>query len=679
MREQWKRLLGAALLVAAAALGTAGPAAGFQIVGHDVIEGRAYHKIVANEKTERGERIRAAAGTGFPDGHALLEHLIGEHYLSLPYGREPLEGLPFLGSGRADLIFSRQFSSNGQCFHFMAQRQDVRTDEWEVGAPDGVKPPAGMTRDAYQRCISVLTRLVERLLNPPDGDRDPQDTYAVIHMITDSFSDAHSERVKEEQLIYLKPWRLTAWPNLANPLPPYHKWEHFLSLDHHQVFDDRDWDFASRSADTDADPGDPACEKRKHPYLWGPDCISPKGEAAVDAVADFLFVLAHMDRTGSSAERHIIAEDDGRLLDTEAAALWKVFLEAHFKHVLAESRGTAPEKVDFPQQNTADIGWRPGWNFGLSLRPDRTPGDRVAAVVESYYMNVSFLPFQAGSAVAIDLDDGRTGRSPVAVDLLLFRLLVSENVAIGFRPFTVHNTEGYSVTSSSLHADLYFWDWFWLQVQSKRYFHQERVAAQELSDSWAIAIGYAHPIGDRLREEGPYHGGLLASWKAASLAEKDGEGWALDVTGLATFIPSRERSGLGAEIGLRGRDWAERGRVRLALGVSFDREAAGTTEEQSDKEALGDTRMDGWLAAGVFLAHDAVYLGLMPVLRVAAGGDRITGDGEGNVNVAALEMRLHVLDALVLGAFGTIYSYDESRTTSLDELWGLRVGLRKTW
>ncbi len=105
------------------------PLAAHTTRGHNVIEAAAYKNLL---KKNKGDIPR------FPDysGKEILEYLIAQRILRTPpcypvsrqldpaclnyMHQDSLRWLPVIGSGDMDAIMYRQFSENGQNFHFMA-------------------------------------------------------------------------------------------------------------------------------------------------------------------------------------------------------------------------------------------------------------------------------------------------------------------------------------------------------------------------------------------------------------------------------------------------------------------------------------------------------------------------------------------------------------------------------
>jgi len=231
-------------------------------------------------------------------------------YLPVADGEENVDGV-WLGSHLPDHSFANQLESYGQCFHFQARAEDV------YGSPDTDAIPDRLVREAYTRCMNLLDILVRGIIFDPARSRQRgADVYTMIHIIEDSFSDAHAARtVHDWKIAYLKPWRLRSWI-------PYVLFFHTSGLKYHvgeshhgAISDERDFGYLR---DT------PGC-RAQDSKLVERGCLSERGLKAADAVAELLILLAR------HAECHERAGDQRRAcpgLDKD----WNAYKKAYFEH-----------------------------------------------------------------------------------------------------------------------------------------------------------------------------------------------------------------------------------------------------------------------------------------------------------------------------------------------------------
>ncbi|MBC8145578.1 MAG: hypothetical protein H7X80_08320, partial [bacterium] len=187
------------------------PLRAFDTPGHDVIEAAAYKWMLTMPRGSFPELPNES-------GKSILDTLISCGLLHRPEGyNDPhtelglRDRLPIVGSGDPDLIFQRQFSANGQQFHFMATPEDVYNS---VDTEHEPRPefPRDLLEKAYPRCIRFLSGLTAEVLW---GDREEianaeRGVYSVLHSIVDSYSNAHASRTDDlRQIRYVKGWDVT--------------------------------------------------------------------------------------------------------------------------------------------------------------------------------------------------------------------------------------------------------------------------------------------------------------------------------------------------------------------------------------------------------------------------------------------------------------------------------------
>lgn len=302
---RWAAVAGLALLAA--------PAAAFDAFGHEVTEARAYRLLLDLPATAAG-----------PSGKEVLARLIARGVLDPPrcWGATPAAGgdacaqsedaldwLPVLGAAAPDLILTRQLADNGQCFHFMAHSSDLLGPGDRNGA-DGL--PAGNV--ARERCVALLTALVDELARDPVGAREEnRGAYALVHAVQDSYSPAHVERAGAAgPIARLKVWRVTAWPLYGLHWEGFGRfWEDGY---HHPVFAASDHGYLDPDVVVTVNGRATYCGHVVEPYAVPLECLTPVGRVAVGAVADLLLTLAKVVDAAPGAARE---------------AAWWPFVDAH--------------------------------------------------------------------------------------------------------------------------------------------------------------------------------------------------------------------------------------------------------------------------------------------------------------------------------------------------------------
>lgn len=221
-------------------------AAAFKEPGHRAIEVAAY---------------RALLRQTMPSGESPLQVLVDHGVLKppsspLPQPSEVLDsGYEMLlvesmvvQSHLADHLMERQLRADRQCFHFNARGAHLTlTDdkkEWGI--------PKGLVEDAYIECLGVVDALLRGILFDARASHEENtDIYALMHMLEDSYSDAHVARSgdfaagkdglhEQGDILFIKPWNLRTWARYflagVDSEPVYH---HFAST-HHMGSDTRD-------------------------------------------------------------------------------------------------------------------------------------------------------------------------------------------------------------------------------------------------------------------------------------------------------------------------------------------------------------------------------------------------------------------------------------------------------
>lgn len=205
-----------ALLALTATVSLISPARAFKEHGHATVEAYAYW-LLLNEVSGDASRLPVRARqSGDVDpvpapvecrldneavsGEQVLKDLIDAGFL------EPLSGAQLMArSHHPDQIQERQFSPNGQCYHFMAEaRHTTRSARAHPlpAARDGRAVqgvPRGLIDDAYTECMGLLDSLLRGAIYSPTAQKDGvRLTYTLLHALEDSFSEAHAARDEGE-------------------------------------------------------------------------------------------------------------------------------------------------------------------------------------------------------------------------------------------------------------------------------------------------------------------------------------------------------------------------------------------------------------------------------------------------------------------------------------------------
>jgi hypothetical protein len=359
-----------ATIAVVASLLCAGRAHAFKEPGHRAIEAAAYRELLGDEAGRR--RLAALIDHGIlkppvsprPEPSDVLdggyEHLLVESMV--------------VHSHLPDHLMDRQLQADRQCFHFNARGGHFTlTDEPMYGMP------RGLVVDAYVECIGVADALLRGILYDPAAARaESTDLYSLVHMIEDSYSDAHVARSgdvgrasdgerQHGDILFIKPWNLRTWLRyFTSSLAAEPVYQHFGSS-HHMGSDTRDLgylvgptdeDYESKRFRTGYQERVRACLEDARPLvrpkshvdaqeeltleaLYGElpppvSCLSDRALAAKDAVvamlelvADYAPVVARRTEGDApdSGVRHIGSVDG---VPFEEA--WRIYREVYLKH-----------------------------------------------------------------------------------------------------------------------------------------------------------------------------------------------------------------------------------------------------------------------------------------------------------------------------------------------------------
>lgn len=435
--------------------------------GHNVLEASAYKSLL---KKKKGEIAR------FPDysGKDILDYLIARRILRIPPcypvlnavdgscvhydGVDSLKWLPLIGSGDMDAIMFRQFSKNGQNFHFMATPGDIYRYP-DQDARTGM--PRGLSEVAYPRAVRFIGGMFYHILANRDKAKEQyRDIYALIHTIGDSFSNAHVERdTATWGIYYLKPWQASAWqPYLFH----WVGWQYFFGESHH-VFPDDERD--KHYLKPDSVKAGEIDYYEINPYIVPENYFNERGLAAVRAIEDLLMTtFATLLKTG----------DDPSNISEIATEEWKSYLRTHF---LSAVEGDATiNTIRLEPVSKDEEEWRPLTMLGIRGRYGSSRNSRDAILAMNFGKPPSYLdPF----AFTAGYEVGRrfTGKDVTwfgALNFTVYLWQYSDYFAWGIDPSVIEITFGRSRTTveplvSFLRFDTWVSKRLWLSIEGPRY------------------------------------------------------------------------------------------------------------------------------------------------------------------------------------------------------------------
>jgi hypothetical protein len=325
----------------ACALVASAPASAHAFVadGHRVIEAQAYKQLVAEGcDDDRGRHV---------PGDQVLREFIAAGLLDAPTcpggssdcesrrQSDPLSWWPPPHSDEPDMVLSRQFSREGQCFHFMAMSSDESVAAGADHSTTRCVDPrggaenvsCGLVCSAYNSCIETLTTLAYNVAwaDAEKARSSHEGLYELMHAVADSYSRAHVEREHGSGRIhYLRVWQPIAASPLANATQ---------ITRHAAPSDDRDDDTLDRFSTWD---GHLCTYYTKLPYGAPTQCLTSEAKQAVSATKDLLCEVRamraeHAPRALSATEA---VQSHTKLM--RASARWPGFLARYFPHAHAE-------------------------------------------------------------------------------------------------------------------------------------------------------------------------------------------------------------------------------------------------------------------------------------------------------------------------------------------------------
>jgi hypothetical protein len=456
--------------------------------GHNVIEAAAYKNLL---KKQRGE-IPHLPGLS---GKEVIDFLIAHRILRVPpcYPQSDRKGdceteddslkwLPVIGSGDMDAVFYRQFSKNGQFFHFMASPGALTRN------PD-VDPrtnaPRGLTEEAYPLAIRFITGMYYEILEQDDiSKKYYRDIYSLIHTVGDSYSEAHAQRDTVTWAIkYLKPWQATAWEPF---LIFWSGWPYYFSDDIHWFPEDVRDKLYLRS---DVVPQDEVEFYEKSPYLVPRSFLNSRGIAASDAIEDLLVVTAAILIDGGENKEQI---------ERAAAREWKWYLAEHFQEYTDTQFVST---VEFKPASPDVREWRPMVQFGLTGRAGTYRGSKDLLVAMNFAKPPSVVdPFGFYAGYEIGRRTGKRGTIWVgSVSFGLYLWHYSDLLALGLDPTVADLTwDGNRMTVEPMFSFARLDSWIsrrvWISIQGFRYSFIHGFRANEFSLTLGVAFSRDIPL-----------------------------------------------------------------------------------------------------------------------------------------------------------------------------------------
>ena len=444
------------------------PASAFDSVGHDVIEALAYRTLLEGHGNQ-------------PARPEVLRDLINDGALMPPvcFGRpgakecreapvaNPLLEWPMPRTAWPDLNYRRQFSDEGQCFHFMATAAD------EESAPfPGTRIPRDLAIRAVVRCRDLLDQLLDAVVEI--GGRETRESglglYELMHSVQDSFSHAHTER----QLGIGKIEFLRVWEPVGKLAGGRIGAAYSASPTRHDANEPRDRAYVRNFAEVGGRP----CHDLVHfPYTVPYECLSEEAEAARQAVVDLLVAVHDLRMARQAHEAAPTAPSD--------SAAWKAFKARWFEPAHACSGVECDERQPALRM--------PSSNFRLGVEGSFSPtaeayGASLRGMLLQYSPELNPFVYALGAQLGYRRDYGASASfAVVGLDLDLL-LPFGSNAAGGFTPVQLRTFIGSGTGSAGIGSQLLVFYWqpapgFWLGVHGPLEFNWSRAQVD-----WAFGL-----------------------------------------------------------------------------------------------------------------------------------------------------------------------------------------------
>jgi hypothetical protein len=407
----------ALLALGAALLAVPGASRAFTAQGHVVIEALAYRSLLEGRE-------------GQPPRPEVLRDLINDGALVPPicFGREPdpprecrtvasenpLLEWPQPLTDRPDNNYSRQFTSPGQCVHFMGVLDD------EASAPlKGRHVPRALATTALARCSNLLDDIVRQVVvvGGVATRESGYGLYELMHAVTDSFSHAHAERKPgTHQIDFLRVWGPIGTLALSR-LSDYYA----DSPLQHDADDARDSAYLRNFAEVN---GRPCKDLTELPYTVPYACLSEEGDLARQALVELLVLVRDLRRAQ-------LASPPGPATEPLKSEAWKTFKARWFTPV------NPCEGAECQARQPAELVQASGLLLGAAatFNPSRAFYDVTAHVrLIQWSQQASPFVFGLGAGAGYRRDYGTAANLGVVGAGLILEMPFDRRSAIGFSP-----------------------------------------------------------------------------------------------------------------------------------------------------------------------------------------------------------------------------------------------------
>jgi len=471
--------------------------------GHEVIEALAYRALVegADGQPARPDVLRDLINDGalvapicFGSGAGATD--VCRHAVAA----NPLLAWPQPRTARPDNNYSRQFSQPGQCIHFMGMLSDEET----VPLP-GRHVPRGLATTAVVRCTNLVDDMMRQVVVVGGvGTRESgYGLYELMHAVTDSFSNAHAERIPgTHQIDYLRVWGPLSGL-LVSRLSDYYA----ESPLQHDASDVRDTAYIRLFA---VNKGRPCKELVDLPYTVPVACLSDEGDLARQAVVELLVVVRDL------RQAHLAAPE-GAHTSPEKSEAWKKFTARWFAPVHACEGAECQAKQ--PAELVEAIGTLLG--AGATINPSRSFLD-LTARFRMIQWTQQTSPFVFG----LDAEAGYRWvyGAPASLGLvgagLILGVPLDHRSGIGFSPLGMRYTFGGSQAGWEVYSQVLQYEFHVLENLSISIAGPVEIDWRQVRIDWSfgLVIGYT-PTRKRVA------GGHLSRHPEEPIVERD-DAWA---------------------------------------------------------------------------------------------------------------------------------------------------------
>jgi hypothetical protein len=541
---------------ALALLTLSAPASAFTPAGHKVLEAMAYRELGEGPPSD-SEALAYLMRDGEIEAALCLDDASADCLARRE--TDPLAWWPAPRTDTPDMILARQFDHVGQCFHFMAQRDDESGDHY--GNPNDPTDPHvsyGLQWTAYDRCVAQLETVLadivvdSRIGGPRQARYKARGMYELMHAVTDSYSMAHTERDYDDRepgvdpkIRYLKVWQ----PTVANPFSDASR------NSRHELFEPRDDDFIDRFRVVG---GRPCTDYVARPYEMPPSCLSETGELAVGALKDLIHLVVSL-----RCERHRQAALHGA---------WAGFVRKHLAHAAQPG----------PQKRGAPLEYEeiPYLFLGTRVQSVPSQGHVDSTIFARYVLQsgaIDPITFAASVEAGTRESPGRQNRLMLREDVDI-ALPLGDRVALGMTPFSFATMKAASevrrgigestmeVTSRAVRLD--FYEPWQLRRVSFTIWGPVEYAWLEEEFRWSIGVGVSGTLDEHQpgavtrRSSDPNPKTVLGAWQHP-------HPWDAELRMQTSWWPPRPGIYLGATSGTSGVGTGPGGKVEEGLELGF--------------------------------------------------------------------------------------------------------------